>query len=334
MPPTRTPQEPPQKESTPAVDEVLEGGPEYDEFDPEYVLNQALDAEDDAPEVESDPEPQPEFDEAEQYEKDLQGDEEVEQREDTKPETAKKTGDKEEVDGEAEADEDPDEELSITRGEYARLMDMLGLDDDGAPATPEPAPTEEPEAKEEAPATPKPQPISAENFKLPETDDELVDVLSSPEAYKTHISNVVENSVTTALAAIEPIIADRAMRAYYAMQFEMQVNEALPGVSHELQKRALMSAQRKLGSNASYDDLLKETIENCRFAARVAGQAKKAGERGKPKPGRFAPKTSRKTRPNAQQPKPNPTEEAFAEMVEQPGYSNADAAFLRDLGAV
>lgn len=311
-------------EEKPSTDDVLDAGPQFDENDPEFALNQALEAD----------EPQEHEDDAtregipeEESVADVQADEQRDE-EGTEAQTESEAEDEEAV--------DPDEQIAITRDEYERLMEMMGMDEEDAPVTPESAPEEKKaEEKAEEPAKQEtPQPVTAENFKLPETDDELVDLLSSPEAYNKHVSSLLESAVTTTLQAVEPMIAERSMNAYAAARFQEKFFEEHPHLVKRPQfvTKALAAAQRKLGPNASWDELYAETDKNCAFADRVAAQVKNTGGRTK-KAGRYSPKATRKSRPTSQPKKASPTEEAFEEM-NQISYDQQTAQLLRDVGAL
>lgn len=310
MPPQRQPSAQAADPTTP--NDILADGPALDENNPEYVLEQAL--ADEEPTGQGAPR-----EEIGSHGEEVQHQEETDdagQEPDAKP-AQEEDGGQEEVGG----------EITLSSDQYERIMAMLGLDD-GEAAAPAPAQAEEkaPEPKEEA----KPlKPIEVAAFALPKTNDEVIDLISDVESYNRHINNLLEHAVSSTLAAVEPLIAQRSIEAYAAARFQERFFEKHPNLVKRPQfvNRALAAAQKTCGPDASWDELFAETERNCEFADKVAREVQKTNKQTRDQAGRYSPKTTRQSRPTLQQPKRSPTEEALAEIT-TPGTYDAQAAQL------
>jgi hypothetical protein len=302
---------------TTTVEDYLSDGPQFDEFDPEFALQQALDADEPAQE------------EATDHEEELQH-EEVDEVISEAPASAEEADAGQEEVGDGEADVG---EYVLSADQYERIMDMLGLDGEDGEA----APATQEATAEEAPA-PKPavSPIESMGLKLPETDDELFEILATPEGYNKHVSGLIEHAVTAAIAQMEPLVAKRSIEAYAAVRFEEKFFEKNPHLVQRpaLVNKAMAAAMRKLGPNASWDAIFEETDKNCAFADAFAKNAEKAKQRSAPPSNRFSPKTARKTQANARDKKMTPTEEAFADMGSIPDYDESTSRLLQDIGVL
>jgi hypothetical protein len=245
-----------------------------------------------------------------------------------------------EGDGYEEADSDAEEgqqeegqvddgEVTVSRDAYERIMAMLGLEEGDLEAAAAPAPAEE--AKPEV-LTPPVQPLAA--FKLPETADELLDKLTDPEQYAQHIGSLIQHAVERTIAAMDPIIHERAGYVYQAIEFDKKFFEKHPEVPVPLAIKGLATAQKKLGANASWDDLFAETEKNCAFAMNVAKSVKNANGRTKANAGRYSPQTTRRSRPSIDGPKASPTDEVMSKIMSPKEYEPQALQLLRDVGVM
>lgn len=329
MPPERKPQASAESDA-PDVDQILAGGPDIDENHPEYAFHQAIAAEEARPPVSEDDSQQEEQDNdaVQEQEGDAGLPEDFRQAIEAERDEAQAQEEEQEVD-------DDRGDVTLPRDAYDRIVEMLGLDAEEAPVA-APVPAQEAKAEEPVQEQPKPEvrPIEEMGLRLPKDDDEFVDIMSSAEAYNQHVSGLIEHAVTSTLSRVEPLIAQRASYIYQAQRFNEQFFEKHPNVPVQLAIKGLAAAQKKLGPNATWDDLFVETEKNCAFAEAVARNHKKASSRGKNTRGRFSPKTARQTRPAQNTKKLSPTEEALRDISQPMHYTAQDAQFLRDVGAL
>lgn len=313
MPPHRNGQD------TTTVEDILSGGPGPDVLDTPPSFMETVQADNDT---------EPEGYVPDNGEEELPYEEEVQAPEGSRSEKAHADAGQEEQ-HEEEVVEDDDEEISMRRGDYKRMLEMLGLDDTDVQAAQE-TPVANPEAAAaEAPVPVAPTPLT---MNLPKTYDELIELQSNPEQYAQHIGNIVNNAVAQALASVEPIINQRAAYVYQASEFNRKFFEEYPEVPVPVAIKGLQVAQRKLGPDASWDDLYSETAQNCAFAMAVAKTAKKADQRTNGRAGRFSPQTARRTRPGTPAPKRTVTEEVMANITQPKGYDDQTAQLLHDIG--
>lgn len=221
------------------------------------------------------------------------------------------------------------EDVTVSRDAYERILSMLGLEDEDIQA--EKAPV-----KEEAPEvlTPPTQPLSDLAFKIPTDPDELLEIQTDPEKYAQHINALIQNTIEQTVAAMTPVVNERAGYIYQAMEFDKRFFEKHPQVPVKLAIKALATAQKTLGANASWDDLFVETEKNCAFAMGVAKSMKSADSRTNSRAGRFAPQTARKSRPSLGGPKPSPTDEVMSKITSPTDYDAQTVQLLRDVGTM
>lgn len=224
-----------------------------------------------------------------------------------------------------------DEPVTVSRDAYERILSMLGLEDEdiqGAQAEEKPV--------EDAPEvlTPPVQPLSNLAFKLPETADELLDIQTDPVLYAQHIGALIQNTIEQTVAAMTPVVNERAGYIYQAMEFDKRFFEKHPEVPVKLAIKGLATAQKTLGPNASWDDLFAETEKNCAFAMGVAKSMKSANSRTTGKSGRYAPQTTRRSRPGLDGPKASPTQEVMSKIMSPTDYDAQTVQLLRDVGTM
>lgn len=306
---------------TTTVEDVMGDAPDSGMEDPRALFMQT---------VESDNNPYPEGQEPEQeptHEEEVQVEEQHEEESEAEVDAdAKEEG----QDGEVEVEDGEDEEVTVSSEAYERLLAMLGMEDEEAP---------EPEAKEPEPGDVKPEdvklpaePLSRSEFKLPTTADELIDIQTDPELYSKHIHSLIQHAVEQTVAAMDPIVHQRAGQVYQAIEFDKKFFEKHPEVPPKLAVLGLATAQKKLGPDASFDDLFSETEKNCAFAMQVAQSRKAATARTNGSRGRNAPRSARTSRPNASPPKVSPTEEVMQKIMSPKAYDAQTVELLRDIG--
>ena len=241
----------------------------------------------------------------------------------------------EEVQEEAEEEEvDDDGPVQLTRAEYEDMLDLMG-DGEGEEEVVAPVVEPEPVVVEAPPEVVAPEPVVT--FQMPENEDDMVDILSDPTKYAEHMqgfaAQIAAQTQTQMLAAIEPIIASRAIEAISAQKFNDKFFEENPDLIKrpQLVRKALAAAQKKLGADASWDDLYDQTNKNVAFARATKKSIDKSAKRTKDTRGKFAPKSTRKARPvKAQKQAVDPTEQFLADINQAPG--NRDVAqLLNDL---
>lgn len=296
--------------------EILEAGPQSDDFGLEDIVGEQLQ-------------------EQESHEEGMQErvEEEYADADAVEEDDAKQEEQQEEVADEAEPGEEGEESFQISRDDYQRLIEMLQPGAKANEVQPEPTKQEAP-----VPEAPKPEPlrdIAQHGLVLPKTDDEMMEILSTPEGYSRHISDVVASAVMTTIAEMEMVLKDRFFEFNAAMQFDRDFIMENPEAAEDLQTAimAVQAAQRKLGPNPDYKELLSESGKNFKVAKRIASGAKKLESKRQPAPGRYAPKATRTQRPASKPAKMTPTEEAFAEM-EIPAYDKETTELLRAVGTL
>lgn len=233
-----------------------------------------------------------------------------------------------------EAEGEVEEDVVVSRDAYERILSMLGLDDEDLKSAQTPAKEEALEEAKPEPLKPPTKPLSESQFKLPETYDDLIEMQSDPEKYAAHMNAMIQNAVEKTVAAMEPIINERASYIYQAIEFDKRFFEKHPEVPVKLAIKGLATAQKNLGPNASWDDLFVETEKNCAFAMNVAQSMKRADSRTRDRVGRNAPKTTRRSRPTLNGAQVSPTEEVLANITSPGDYDRDTIQLLRDVGTM
>ena len=187
----------------------------------------------------------------------------------------------------------------------------------------------------EAPVAPAPVPVPATAFSMDVTSDQLFEIATDPEAYKSHMAAYAEKIKLETLREIGPSIISTAFEAFNAYQFEKDVFAKYPKIAAEA-PNLLVVAYRKAKEampNAPYDQL-RDSI----FATLDSVNAKKDNivKSGAKKDirGTFAPKANTRTvRPNTAPPAPaDPTRTALAEIAGVSLDSADSARHLRAMG--
>lgn len=316
MPPERNPVV---KDAT-TVEDLMGDGPGPDAIDPQAVFMEAV-------QNDNNPFPDGYEPEAEQAEETPNYEEEVQSPESDGREDAH--ADAQEGQQEEEVD---DESIEINKTDYQRILAMLGIDEEeNAQALVEVIKTEKTPKDDGIPKVPT-TPLSALEFKLPDNADDLIDTLTDPEKYAAHTNAFVQHVVERTVAAMEPVINERAGYIYQAIEFDKRFFEKHPEVPVKLAVKALATAQKKLGTDASWDDLFVETEKNCAFAMGVAKTMKHADSRANAHRGRNAPQTARTSRPNLNGRQVSPTEEVMQKITSPKDYDAQTVQLLRDIG--